>query len=52
MRREDEEAVVEGNDEDDAAAAARWAGAEDPEAEARGRAVEDKDEARWFGSSR
>lgn len=46
MRREDEEAVVEDDDEDDAAAAARWAGVDEPEAEARGRDVEDKDEAR------
>lgn len=47
MRREDEEAVVEDDDEDvAAAAAARWAGVDEPEAEARGRDVEDKDEAR------
>lgn len=46
MRREDEEAAVEDDDEDDAAAAARWAGVDAPEAEARGRDVEDKDEAR------
>lgn len=46
MRREDEEAVVEDDDEDVAAAAARWAGVDEPEAEARGRDVEDKDAAR------
>jgi hypothetical protein len=52
MRREDEEAIVEDDDEDAAAAAARWAGVDEPEVAARGRDVEDKDAARWFGSSR